>query len=101
MQYGHGSIGARIHAAMLAIFVTGVALPDAGLAEAAEDRFAGWEQEATRNDELAWAVYVESDPAPGVPAFRIETSFEVPPSIASRTLMAAMADGGQVVGEPL
>ncbi|CAN0468257.1 unnamed protein product, partial [Discosporangium mesarthrocarpum] len=65
----------------------------AGTEEAPEDPFAGWQQAARREGDLAWALYVETDPAPGVPAFRIETRFEVPPAIAARTLMASMSEG--------
>lgn len=62
--------------------------------EAPGDAAAGWRQAAQRDGELAWELYVETDPAPGVPAFRIETRFDVPPAIAARTLMATMAEGG-------
>ena len=61
--------------------------------EAPGDAAAGWRQAAQRDGEPAWDLYVETDPAPGVPAFRIETRFEVPPAIAARTLMATMAEG--------
>jgi len=54
---------------------------------------ASWEMAAVRNqDALAWSVYVERDPMPGRPAFRIETEFEVSPSVASETLMDSMAE---------
>ena len=53
-----------------------------------------WEVAAVRNqDALAWSIYVERDPMPGRPAFRIETEFGVPPSVASETLMDSMAEG--------
>ena len=51
--------------------------------EAPGDAAAGWRQAAQRDGELAWELYVETDPAPGVPAFRIETRFDVPPAIAA------------------
>ena len=104
MRNGNGSIEAgwlapnasgfgpaRSWAALLALLVL-FAGPVAASDEAASDPFAGWKQAATRDGDLAWAVYVEREPAPGVPAFRIETSFEVPPQVASRTLMASMSD---------
>ena len=69
-----------------------VALPGTASADAPGDSFDGWEESESRDGDLPWSIYVETDPAPGVPAFRIETSFEVPPAIAARTLMASMAD---------
>lgn len=92
MQKGPGSIGARWSAALVVALVMGAGGLVGASDEAKEEPSAGWERTATRDDDLAWAVYVETEPAPGVPAFRIETSFEVPPAVASRTLMAAMSD---------
>lgn len=85
--------GVGWRAAVVVALLTLGALPVAGSEEAPEDPFAGWQQAARREGDLAWALYVETDPAPGVPAFRIETRFEVPPAIAARTLMASMSEG--------
>ena len=95
MRNGSGTIGRRRRwslAGSVALVVI-AALSATASEEAPEDAFAGWRQAAQRDGDPAWALYVETDPAPGVPAFRIETRFEVPPAIAARTLMATMAEG--------
>lgn len=95
MRIGTGSIEAGWGIAVAAALSILVAVPGRAADEApseATDPFAGWEMASAREGELPWAIYVESDPAPGVPAFRIETRFEVPPSIAAGTLMASMAE---------
>lgn len=53
----------------------------------------GW-QLATRRGkgESAVALFVESQPTPGRPTFRLETSFDVPPTVAHRILAASMLD---------
>lgn len=54
-----------------------------------------WRRAADREDALlAWSVYVEREPRPGRPAFRIETRFAAPPSVAAATLMESMAEDG-------
>ena len=54
---------------------------------------ATWERAAERSrDDLEWAVYVEREPTPGRPAFRIETTFDVSPEVASRVLMESMTE---------
>jgi len=76
----------------------------AGLAETAPDGGepdASWRMASREShDGLEWAVYEEAVKTPGRPAFRIETSFQVPPVVAALTLMEEMSEpGGMGSGE--
>jgi hypothetical protein len=52
-----------------------------------------WKMDSRRErNGVEWAVYVEAERSPGTPAFRIETSFDVIPLVAARTLMAEMVE---------
>ena len=53
----------------------------------------GWELADRRGDgEDALALFVEADPTPGRPTFRLETSFDVSPTVAHQVLSEAMLD---------
>lgn len=93
MQNGYGTSGSRWRTAGRVAWATFFALSGMASAEAPNDPFAGWKQADRRDGDRPWTLYVETEPAPGVPAFRIETSFAVPPVVAARTLMASMAEG--------
>lgn len=53
----------------------------------------GWELADRRGKgNEALALFVETDPTPGRPTFRLETSFDVPPTVAHQILSESMLD---------
>ncbi|HPG24003.1 MAG TPA: hypothetical protein PLW10_00080 [Myxococcota bacterium] len=70
------------------------AMPPAASAEAPGSlpgATAGWKLASTHVEAgLPLALYVEAEPRPGNPTFRIDTRFAVSPAVAASTLMAQM-----------
>lgn len=77
--------------ALLGIFVALASLP-APAARAGEAE-PGWQLAARRGKgESSVALFVEAEPTPGRPTFRLETRFDVPPTVAHQILAASMLD---------
>jgi len=68
------------------------ALASVGVAFAG-DAPSGWQlADRSGKGEDALALFVEAKPTPGRPAFRLETSFAVPPAVAREILVEGMLD---------
>lgn len=79
-----------IAAGLVGTLIAGAAMAPSARAEEAEP---GWQLADRRGDGAeALALFVEAEPTPGRPTFRLETNFEVPPTLAHQILAESMLD---------
>ena len=77
----------------LAGLALGIAGVIAGAGAGAEEAAEGWQLADRRGaGDEALVLFVEATPTPGRPTFRLETSFDVSPTVAHRVLAESMLD---------
>ena len=85
-----GPLFSPLFSLLFAVVYAGIATAPAAGAGEPDPR---WQLADRRGEgDASLALFVEAEPTPGRPTFRVETSFEVPPSLAHQILAESMLD---------